>query len=129
MKHYLQEHRRERIFTSQTTTGTRYGKNMEDKNKERFYENYESIRNFVINGKDLTKKEEVLALCDLLVNTKHLEISKATRKKNEYIKLLSEEKGVDWKVRKEAIKTVKGSLQTFVHILILAHLEDGEYLD
>ena len=102
---------------------------MEDKNKERFYENYESIRNFVINGKDLTKKEEVLALCDLLLNTKHLEISKATRKKNEYIKLLSEEKGVEWKVRKEAIKTVKGSLQTFVHILILAHLEDGEYLD
>ena len=59
---------------------------MEDKNKERFYENYESIRDFVINGKDLTKKEEVLALCDLLLNTKHLEISKATRKKKRVYK-------------------------------------------
>ena len=102
---------------------------MEDKNKERFYENYESIRDFAVNGKDLTKKEEVLALCDLLLNTKHLEISKATRKKNEYIKLLSEEKGIEWRVRKEAIKKTKESLQTFVHILLLSHLEDGEYLD
>ena len=38
---------------------------MEDKNKERFDDHYEIIRDSVIKGKDLTKKDKILALCDL----------------------------------------------------------------
>ena len=98
----------------------------EDKNKERFYEHYDEIRDFMKHGIDLKKEEEVMALSDLLFNTRHIKENKKAREDNEYINLLCQERGIEWTLRREAIKKAKEELRILVRILIYLHLDEDE---
>ena len=100
---------------------------MVDKNQDRFYNNYDEIRDFSRGLGELVKKEEVLALSDLLFNTREIEENKIAREENEYINLLCEQKGIHWTIRRQAIQEAGEELQTLVQILILLHIDkDGQ---
>ena len=84
-----------------------------DINKNRFYENYEAIRKFIIADSELEKKEEILALSDVLYSTRTEKINKKGQEIEPVIQLLSQVKKIPLKVRKQAVKKGKKILERF----------------
>lgn len=76
-----------------------------DTEKDRFYENYAQIRQFVIDG-TLLDGDALLGLCDLFYNYKTLKVVKTTIDKEKCIELLAN-KQANLEVKKQALKQCK----------------------
>ena len=57
--------------------------------QNRFYENYEAIKKFIVEDSELEKKEEILALSDVLYNTRTEKINNKGQEIEPVIQLLS----------------------------------------
>ena len=81
-----------------------------DAEKDRFYESYEQIRQFVIDG-TLLDGDALLGLCDLFYNYKTLKVVKTTKQAN-------------LEVKKQALKQCKQKARELAKYLISLHLPD-----
>ena len=95
-------------------------------NSFRFYENYDAIRKFVISDTELTREGEILALSDLIYNTRTEKVNKKGQEIDPVIELLSKTKKTPLKVRRQAIKRSKQNIRKLVQALILKHLENDD---
>ena len=98
-----------------------------DAEKDRFYENYEQIRQFVIDG-TLLDGDALLGLCDLFYNYKTLKVVKTTIDKEKCIELLAN-KQANLEVKKQALKQCKQKARELAKYLIFLHLSYKERLD
>ena len=80
-----------------------------DTDKSRFYENYDAIRKFVMYDTELEKNEKILALSDLLYNTRTEKVNKKGQEIEPVIELLSKVTKIPLKIRKQAITNGKNS--------------------
>ena len=98
-------------------------------NKNRFYENYDAIRKFVIHDIELEGEEDVLALSDLLYNIYNTRTEKINKKRQEIdpvIELLSKVKKIPLKIRTQSIQKGKRNIRKALQALILKHLEKDD---
>ena len=93
-----------------------------DTEKDRFYENYAQIRQFVIDG-TLLDGDALLGLCDLFYNYKTLKVVKTTIDKEKSIELLAN-KQANLEVKKQALKQCKQKARELAKYLIFLHLLD-----
>lgn len=93
-----------------------------DTEKDRFYENYAQIRQFVIDG-TLLDGDALLELCDLFYNYKTLKVVKTTIDKEKCIELLAN-KQANLEVKKQALKQCKQKARELAKYLIFLHLLD-----
>ena len=93
-----------------------------DTEKDRFYENYAQIRQFVIDG-TLLDGDALLGLCDLFYNYKTLKVLKTTIDKEKCIELLAN-KQANLEVKKQALKQCKQKARELAKYLIFLHLLD-----
>lgn len=93
-----------------------------DTEKDRFYENYAQIRQFVIDG-TLLDGDALLGLCDLFYNYKNLKVVKTTIDKEKCIELLAN-KQANLEVKKQALKQCKQKARELAKYLIFLHLLD-----
>ena len=93
-----------------------------DTQKDRFYENYEQIRQFVMDG-TLLDGDALLGLCDLFYNYKTLKVVKTTIDKEKCIELLAN-KQANLEVTKQALKQCKQKARELAKYLIFLHLLD-----
>ena len=93
-----------------------------DTEKDRFYENYAQIRQFVIDG-TLLDGDALLGLCDLSYNYKTLKVVKTTIDKEKCIELLAN-KQANLEVKKQALKQCKQKAKELAKCLIFLHLLD-----
>lgn len=93
-----------------------------DTEKDRFYENYAQIRQFVIDG-TLLDGDALLGLCDLFYNYKTLKVVKTTIDKEKCIGLLAN-KQANLEVKKQALKQCKQKARELAKYLIFLHLLD-----
>ena len=93
-----------------------------DTEKERFYENYAQIRQFVIDGM-LLDRDALLGLCDLFYNYTILKVVKTTIDKEKCIELLAN-KQANLEVKKQALKQCKQKARELTKYLIFLHLLD-----
>ena len=93
-----------------------------DTEKDRFYENYAQIRQFVIDG-TLLDGDALLGLCDLFYNYKTLKVVKTTIDKEKCIELLAN-KQANLQVKKQALKQCKQKARELAKYLIFLHLLD-----
>lgn len=93
-----------------------------DTEKDRFYENYAQIRQFVIDG-TLLDGDALLGLCDLFYNYKTLKVVKTTIDKEKCIELLAN-KQANLEVKKQALKQCKQKARELAKYLIFLHLLD-----
>ena len=93
-----------------------------DAEKDRFYESYEQIRQFVIDG-TLLDGDALLGLCDLFYNYKTLKVVKTTIDKEKCIELLAN-KQANLEVKKQALKQCKQKARELAKYLIFLHLLD-----
>ena len=91
-----------------------------DRNKSRFYENYDKIRKFVI--------DEILAISDLLYNTRTEKENKKGQEIEPVIELLSKKRKIPTciKIRRKAISKGKNTIRKVLQALILKHLEEDD---
>ena len=94
-----------------------------DTEKDRFYENYAQIRQFVIDG-TLLDGDALLGLCDLFYNYKTLKVVKTTIDKEKSIELLAN-KQANLEVKKQALKQCKQKARELAKYLIFLHLLDN----
>lgn len=94
-----------------------------DTEKDRFYENYAQIRQFVIDG-TLLDGDALLGLCDLFYNYKTLKVVKTTIDKEKCIELLAN-KQANLEVKKQALKQCKQKARELAKYLIFLHLLDN----
>lgn len=94
-----------------------------DTEKDRFYENYAQIRQFVIDG-TLLDGDALLGLCDLFYNYKTLKVLKTTIDKEKCIELLAN-KQANLEVKKQALKQCKQKARELAKYLIFLHLLDN----
>ena len=102
-----------------------------DRNKSRFYENYDTVRKFVIKDTEPEEKDEILAISDLLYNTRTEKENKKGQEIEPIIELLSKEKKIPIEIRREAISKGRKTVRKVLQALILKHLEkddDDEHL-
>ena len=90
-----------------------------DTEKDRFYENYAQIRQFVIDG-TLLDGDALLGLCDLFYNYKTLKVVKTTIDKEKCIELLAN-KQANLEVKKQALKQCKQKARELAKYLIFLH--------
>ena len=93
-----------------------------DTEKDRFYENYAQIRQFVIDG-TLLDGDALLGLCDLFYNYKTLKVVKTTIDKEKCTELLAN-KQANLEVKKQALKQCKQKARELAKYLIFLHLLD-----
>ena len=93
-----------------------------DTEKDRFYENYAQIRQFVIDG-TLLDGDALLGLCDLFYKYKTLKVVKTTIDKEKCIELLAN-KQANLEVKKQALKQCKQKAKELAKCLIFLHLLD-----
>ena len=93
-----------------------------DTEKDRFYENYAQIRQFVIDG-TLLDGDALLGLCDLFYNYETLKVVKTTIDKEKCIELLAN-KQANLEVKKQALKQCKQKARELAKYLIFLHLLD-----
>ena len=93
-----------------------------DTEKDRFYENYAQIRQFVIDG-TLLDGDALLGLRDLFYNYKTLKVVKTTIDKEKCIELLAN-KQANLEVKKQALKQCKQKARELAKYLIFLHLLD-----
>ena len=93
-----------------------------DAENDRFYESYEQIRHFVIDG-TLLDGDALLGLCDLFYNYKTLKVVKTTIDKEKCIELLAN-KQANLEVKKQALKQCKQKARELAKYLIFLHLLD-----
>ena len=93
-----------------------------DTEKDRFYENYAQIRQFVIDG-TLLDGDALLGLCDLFYNYKTLKVLKTTIDKEKCIELLAN-KQANLEMKKQALKQCKQKARELAKYLIFLHLLD-----
>ena len=93
-----------------------------DTEKDRFYENYAQIRQFVIDG-TLLDGDALLGLFDLFYNYKTLKVVKTTIDKEKCIELLAN-KQANLEVKKQALKQCKQKARELPKYLIFLHLLD-----
>ena len=93
-----------------------------DTEKDRFYENYAQIRQFVIDV-TLLDGDALLGLCDLFYNYKTLKVVKTTIDKEKCIGLLAN-KQANLEVKKQALKQCKQKARELAKYLIFLHLLD-----
>ena len=93
-----------------------------DTEKDRFYENYAQIRQFVIDV-TLLDGDALLGLCDLFYNYKTLKVVKTTIDKEKCIELLAN-KQANLEVKKQALKQCKQKARELAKYLIFLHLLD-----
>ena len=93
-----------------------------DTEKDRFYENYAQIRQFVIDG-TLLDGDALLGLCDVFYNYKTLKVVKTTIDKEKCIELLAN-KQANLEVKKQALKQCKQKARELAKYLIFLHLLD-----
>ena len=93
-----------------------------DTEKDRFYENYAQIRQFVIDG-TLLDGDALLGLCDLFYNYKTLKVVKTTIDREKCIELLAN-KQANLEVKKQALKQCKQKARELAKYLIFLHLLD-----
>ena len=95
-----------------------------DAEKDRFYESYEQIRQFVIDG-TLLDGDALLGLCDLFYNYKTLKVVKTTIDKEKCIELLAQTtKQANLEVKKQALKQCKQKARELAKYLISLQLPD-----
>lgn len=94
-----------------------------DTEKDRFYENYEQIRQFVIDG-TLLDGDALLGLCDLFYNYTTLKVVKTTTDKEKCIELLAN-KQANLEVKKQALKQCKQKAKELAKYLIFLPLLDN----
>ena len=97
-----------------------------EQNKTRFYENYGKIREFVIRDTEPEKDEEILAISDLLFNTKTEKENKKAQEIEDIIKLLAKKKKIPIAIRREAILKGRKTIRKVLQALILKHLEKND---
>ena len=93
-----------------------------DTEKDRFYENYAQIRQFVIDG-TLLDGDALLGLCDLFYNYKTLKVVKTTIDKEKCIEPWAN-KQANLEVKKQALKQCKQKARELAKYLIFLHLLD-----
>ena len=97
-----------------------------DKNKTRFYENYDKIRKFVIEDSELETDNQVLAVSDLLYNTRNEKENKKGQEIEPVVELLSKEKKIPIKIRREALLKGRDTIRKVLQALLIKHLEEDD---
>ena len=97
-----------------------------DQNKTRFYENYDKIRKFIIKDTELEKNDEILAVSDLLYNTRSEKENKKGQEIEPVVELLSKRKKIPIEIRKKAISQGRDTIRKVLQALLLKHLEEDD---
>lgn len=88
---------------------------------DRFYENYEAILAYILEGKLLKTRDAVLGICDLFYNYRNTKDLRELREKEEAFEVLCF-KEADWTVRRDCLELIPDEASEIAAVLIDRHL-------